>query len=87
MQDNSEKRYNSDGGSSQEVGQERIEGWHIPKPEAIPAPTYWPLVLSFGATLIGFGVLTSYLISLAGIVLFILAIVKWIGEMCRDQRQ
>lgn len=61
------------------------EGWHTPKPEAIPAPTYWPVVLAFGATLMGFGVLTSYLISLVGLVLFILALSKWIGELCRDQ--
>jgi hypothetical protein len=84
IQDNSENRSVA-GEISPDGGQGNMEGWNIPKPEVIPPPTYWPFVLSFGATLMGFGVLTSYLISLAGIVLFVLAIVKWVGEMCREQ--
>ncbi len=84
MQDSSEN-VSVAGEVSKEGGQENLEGWNIPKPGVIPPPTYWPFVLSLGATLMGFGVLTSYLISLAGLVLFVLAIVKWVGEMCREQ--
>lgn len=65
--------------------QKNRDGWHTPKPEVIPSPTYWPVVLAFGVTLMGFGVLTSYLISLVGLVLFVLAMSKWIGELCREQ--
>jgi hypothetical protein len=61
-------------------------GWNIPKPAIIPSPTYWPFVLSLGATLIGLGVLTSNVISAAGIILFILAIIKWIGELSSEDR-
>ena len=61
-------------------------GWHVPKPATIPAPTYWPFVLSLGATLMGFGILTSKVFSVTGTVLFILAIVKWIGELANDNR-
>ena len=68
-------------------GKENSESWHIPKPEIIPDPTYWPFVLSLGATLMGLGVLTSNIITVAGIVLFILAIIKWVGELSSEDRR
>lgn len=61
-------------------------GWNIPKPEIIPPPTYWPFALSLGATLMGLGVLTSNIISAVGAVLFILAIIKWVGELSSEDR-
>ena len=73
-------------GFSQENEKGDAAGWNIPKPEIIPSPTYWPFVLSLGATLIGLGVLTSNVITAAGIVLFILAIIKWVGELSSEDR-
>ncbi|MDR3570439.1 MAG: hypothetical protein P4L43_20640 [Syntrophobacteraceae bacterium] len=73
-------------GFSGENEKANLAGWNIPKPAIIPPPTYWPFVLSLGATLLGLGVLTSNIISGAGAVLFILAIAKWVGELCRDNR-
>jgi len=60
--------------------------WNAPKPEVIPSPTYWPFVLSLGATLMGLGVLTSNIITAAGIVLFVLAITKWVGELSSEDQ-
>ena len=60
------------------------DGWHLPKPEVLTPPSYWPLVVGFGSALIGFGVLTSYYISLVGLAVFVLGIAKWIGELCRE---
>ncbi len=62
-------------------------GWNMPKPASIPPPTYWPFVLSLGATLMGLGILTSKVITAAGAVLFILAIIKWIGELSSEDRR
>jgi hypothetical protein len=73
-------------GISRENEKESSAGWNIPKPAIIPSPTYWPFVLSLGATLMGLGVLTSNIISATGTVLFILAIVKWIGELFSEDR-
>ena len=73
-------------GFSRENEKGNSAGWNIPKPASIPPPTYWPFVLSLGATLMGLGVLTSYIISATGIVLFILAIIKWVGELIREDR-
>lgn len=85
MQDSNENRQGT-GGLSPDNGGKSLEGWNIPKPEAIPSPTHWPFMLSLGATLMGLGILTSNLISIVGIVLFILAIVKWVGELSREER-
>ena len=69
---------------SRENQEENPAGWNMPKPETIPSPTYWPFVLSLGTTLIGLGILTSHVISATGIVLFILAIIKWTGELLSE---
>jgi len=71
---------------SRENEKRNSAGWNTPKPANIPPPTYWPFVLSLGATLMGLGVLTSNIISATGLVLFILAIIKWIGELSSEDR-
>ena len=83
---NSSENQTGPAGFSRENEKESSAGWNIPKPALIPSPTYWPFVLSLGATLIGLGVLTSNVISATGIVLFILAIIKWVGELSNEDR-
>ena len=61
------------------------EGWNLPKPEFIPSPTYWPFVLSLGAALVGLGLLTSKIIAIPGFIFFVIAIVKWVGEIFHEQ--
>jgi hypothetical protein len=73
-------------GFSRQNGKGNPAGWNIPKPAIIPSPTYWPFILSLGATLMGLGVLTSNFISATGIVVFILAIMKWVGELSSEDR-
>jgi len=86
LMQNSNENKPGPAGSSHKNEQESSEAWNIPRPEIIPAPTYWPFVLSLGATLVGLGVLTSNVISVTGTVLFILAIVKWVGELANEDR-
>jgi len=81
---NSSENQNGAAGSSQENHKENLAGWNIAKPEIIPSPSYWPFLLSLGATLMGFGVLTSNIITATGTVLFILATIKWIGELSSE---
>jgi hypothetical protein len=73
-------------GFSRENEKGNSADWNIPKPAVIPPPTYWPFVLSVGAMLMGLGVLTSNIITAAGIVLFILAIIKWVGELSSEDQ-
>ncbi len=85
MQNQSENQSGA-AGFPRETETANLAGWNIPKPEIIPPPTYWPFVLSLGATLLGLGVLTSNIISAMGAVLFIVAIIKWVGELSSEDR-
>ncbi len=86
MQNSSENQPNP-AKFSRKNKKEDSAAWNIPRPESIPSPTYWPFVLSLGVTLIGLGVLTSNIITATGTVLFILAIIKWIGELSSEYRK
>lgn len=60
-------------------------GWHPPLPERLPEPTVWPLVLAFGATLMAWGVVTSWIISVVGLLLFAAGAGGWISRMRHEQ--
>ncbi len=57
------------------------EGWTVPKPEHIPAPTYQPAVMALGIAFVLFGLLTSFAFSVVGLVLFAIALALWIGDL------
>lgn len=48
---------------------------------ALPRPTYWPAALAFGITLLAWGFVTAAAISLAGVLVILLAVGGWIGEL------
>ena len=56
-------------------GWQRVEHLHMPR------PTYWPAVLALGITFIAWGIISSYLITAAGLLLFVVAIAGWTGEL------
>ncbi|MBA3945962.1 MAG: hypothetical protein H0X37_15530 [Herpetosiphonaceae bacterium] len=56
-------------------------GWSRAKPEHIPAPTYSPAILALAIVFILWGIISSYLISVIGLVLLFIALVGWIGEL------
>lgn len=47
----------------------------------MPAPTFWPLVLAAGVTLIGAGVVTNYLFSAIGAVVFLIGLGNWMAQL------
>ncbi len=49
--------------------------------EHVPSPTVWPFTVAGGATLVGFGVLTSIVISALGLALLIWGLFGWIQEL------
>ncbi|MEP6626394.1 MAG: hypothetical protein ABJA32_00370 [Ginsengibacter sp.] len=49
------------------------------KPEVLPEPTYWPFFLAMGLAFLGWGLLTTWLISLAGFIILVIALVGWIN--------
>lgn len=63
------------------------EGWVRPKPEVVPRPTYWPVIMALAITLIGLGIISSLLILVIGVVLFIVSLVGWIGDIRNELRE
>lgn len=53
----------------------------------IPPPTIWPATLALGTTGIAFGVVTHWILSAAGLFLFLLGAAGWIEDMRKDVLQ
>ncbi len=60
-------------------------GWYILPAEELPLPSYWPVVMALGITLLCFGIISSTLIIIAGIILFVVSIYGWIGDLQNEQ--
>jgi len=58
-----------------------ISGWQMLPDEELPHPTYWPITLSLGIVFSLWGIITSYIISGVGILLFIVALIGWLGDL------
>jgi cytochrome c oxidase subunit 1 len=54
---------------------------HDAPPEIhMPPPSFWPIVLAFGLTLIAIGVIFGFVISLLGVIVLLVAIAGWTQE-------
>ena len=63
----------------------RREGWNAPRPETLPRRrTAWPAAAALGIVLVFFGVVTAWLVVIAGVALLGVAAVGWIGEVRHD---
>jgi hypothetical protein len=62
------------------------EGWSRPLPEKVPERTYWPLAMSVGIVFSLWGIVSNYYVSLAGVILFIIATAGWIGDLVHEHR-
>jgi hypothetical protein len=58
-----------------------------PESLCLPASTAWPIVLSFGVTLLFAGLVTSASISLVGAVLFVTAAVGWFRDVLPQEKE
>jgi hypothetical protein len=59
-------------------------GWTAYPPEHLPAPTPAPALFAFGATLLCWGVVSSFVVSLVGAAVLLAALLHWIGEISHD---
>lgn len=50
-----------------------------------PEPTAWPAALALGVTLAAAGVVTSWILIVAGAILAAVALAGWIVDMTREQ--
>lgn len=61
--------------------------WEIARPEHPPGLTIWPAALSFAATLIIWGLISSLIMTIFGAVLFIISIAGWIKDIRHERGQ
>ncbi len=79
--------HNKDTDSS-EAKPDADDGWLPPMPdEALPEPTYWPITLAFGLMLLLWGIVTSYIISIVGFVITVIALRGWIHDIRKDHQK
>jgi hypothetical protein len=57
-----------------------------PNRVALPAPTGWPLTLSFGVALVFAGLVTSFNITVVGIILAIAGIIGWFRQVLPEEK-
>jgi len=62
------------------------EAWTPLPLEHLPLPTYWPAGVALAITFIFWGLITSWVILMVGIVLFVLSLGGWIYDI-RYERQ
>lgn len=63
-----------------------MEDWQKPKEQAIPRPTYAPAVVAIAIICLFWGLVTTFLISLLGGILFFIGLADWIGELRHEHR-
>lgn len=55
-----------------------------PTPQRLPEPTYWPFFLAFGITFLLWGILSSFLISIIGLILSVIAVAGWMYDLYHE---
>lgn len=59
-------------------------GLGVEPTERLARPTYWPAGIAFGITLLAWGTITSFVLIGAGLAVFVVSLIGWIGEL-RDE--
>ena len=59
-------------------------GWTVFAPERMPAPTGSPVLFAFGLTLLAWGIVSSFVVSLIGAAVVAVSLLHWIGEIAHD---
>jgi hypothetical protein len=58
--------------------------WSEARPPTIPRPTYCPAAMAFGVTFLLWGMITSPVVVGAGVLVVVVSLAGWIGEMRRE---
>lgn len=66
---------------------QKRDDWEQLPPERLPRPTFFPAGLAMGTTLIFWGLITSWVIFIGGLALFIAALAGWVHEICHERKQ
>jgi len=53
----------------------------------LPSPSYWPILLAFGMTLLAIGVVSTFIISIVGVIVMLVAIAGWTLENRAEEKE
>jgi len=66
------------------ITQEEMSRENIAQPQQLPRPTYYPFCFAFSLLFVGAGLLTSWILSVAGVAGMFISLVGWVKEMLND---
>lgn len=49
------------------------------RPARLPEPTYWPFFMAMGIAFIGWGLISTWIIAVGGLIVFIISLIGWIN--------
>jgi hypothetical protein len=61
--------------------------WEQLPPEHLPRPTYFPAGLAMGITFLFWGLITSLVVFLVGLALFLASLAGWITEIRYERKR
>lgn len=61
--------------------------WKKAAPEELPDPTYWPFFLAMAFAFLLWGIVAGLYISIAGLLILIIALTGWIKILRREVRK
>ncbi|HEV2482744.1 MAG TPA: hypothetical protein VGS79_23925 [Puia sp.] len=56
------------------------------KPAKLPMPTYWPFFLAMGIAFIGWGLISTWVLTVGGGIVFIISLIGWINILRHEQQ-
>jgi hypothetical protein len=59
--------------------------WSTPRPAVIPRATYFPAAMAFGLTFVLWGIVTSPVVLVVGLLVVVVSLAGWIQEMRHEQ--
>jgi len=62
------------------------EGWSRPKPEVLAGPTCWPAGFALGSTLLAWGLITSIVVVIAGLITCAVSLTGWIQDIRHESK-
>jgi hypothetical protein len=69
------------------AGSGGTDRWNAASPARVPEATFAPAFLALGITFLLFGIVTSYIFSVAGLILIVWSVSKWIAELLRGEAE
>jgi len=74
---------------NKEIKQEKLitQEYVKAKPEILPKPSYMPFVFAFSLLLLAWGLLSTWIISVAGLIGICISLYGWIKDLLHEQRE